>query len=429
MPNCAHTHLAFEPSAHAAEAGFVRASPAKLSAAAQPNGKPLKSTSTRTGYQDVGNTSTFPQPLVLPGDDLALDPDYEPQTLKSWIEEPERNEVTKIRRTIYVAEVPSISPSCPEVASWSQPNIAKPKAGPRDQTDIPKPKCSDVRSYLKAFYHPLPTKTLPKSKSLEFVPWTDDPETYIGLKLGSSQEVIGIRHRPSLDGIFSGQLNLDDLLDAAITLLPKDAYALLLLVDHDLYEDEEDDFCCGRAYGGSRVAVVSSARYNPNLDEMVGLEREHAWPASHFEAYIDRCLGKKRVRGKTWIKNPLQDAVDAFNSSPPIITPLGLSNLWLSRVCKTASHELGHCFGMDHCVFYSCIMQGTAGLEEDSRQPPYLCPVDLKKVLHAVGARNGGRERCEELRKFCEVWGEKEGGGMWRAWGKWLEGRVGELEE
>ena len=67
---------------------------------------------------------------------------------------------------------------------------------------------------------------------------------YIGLATGT--EIIGIRTRPSKDGIFKGQLNLDDLLDTAISILPNDAYALLMLVEHDLFEDDEDDFCCGR---------------------------------------------------------------------------------------------------------------------------------------------------------------------------------------
>lgn len=107
--------------------------------------------------------------------------------------------------------------------------------------------------------------------------------------LNTSTESIGIRWRPSPDGIFPGQLNLDDLLDTAISILPADAYALLMLVEHDLYEDEDDDFCCGRAYGGSRVAVASMARYDPHLDERQNVERNHAWPASHCESYMRAC--------------------------------------------------------------------------------------------------------------------------------------------
>jgi archaemetzincin len=80
-------------------------------------------------------------------------------------------------------------------------------------------------------------------------------------------------------------------------------------------------------------------------------------------------------------------------------SPRLLSSLWLSRMCRTASHELGHCFGIDHCVYYACIMQGSASLSEDTRQPPYLCPVDCAKLLHATGST--ARERYLALLEYC----------------------------
>src|ERR1700761_7578790 len=102
----------------------------------------------------------------------------------------------------------------------------------------------------------------------------------------AKKEVVRIRTRPCPDQAFQRQLNLNDPLDACISALPGDAFSLLLLLtDQDLYEDEEDDFCCGRAYGGSRIAVVSSARYHPILDGTQNVERKHAWPASHCAAY------------------------------------------------------------------------------------------------------------------------------------------------
>lgn len=112
----------------------------------------------------------------------------------------------------------------------------------------------------------------------------------IGLqvKLGAGDtDVYGVRYRPSPDGIAKNQLNLNDLLDVMIRLLPSDAFAVVFLVDHDLYEDEEDDFCAGRAYGGSRVSVVSSLRYHPSLDSFADIIHEHMWPASHCTQFVD----------------------------------------------------------------------------------------------------------------------------------------------
>lgn len=49
------------------------------------------------------------------------------------------------------------------------------------------------------------------------------------------------------------------------------------------------------------------------------------------------------------------------------------------RTLKTASHEVGHMFSLDHCVFYECIMQGSMHQEEADKKPVFLCPVCLQK--------------------------------------------------
>lgn len=165
-------------------------------------------------------------------------------------------------------------------------------------------------NYLGAFYHGMRVKLLP-SKTLRFTGWIYDgslpsksraESTKLKLiGLTTPKECIGIRTRVCPNKTFQQQLNLDDLLDVAISVLPDDAYALLMVVEHDLFEDEDDDFCCGRAYGGSRIAAVSMARYNPTLDEQRNVGREHAWPASHCDAYVQECCGATpRATKKAW---------------------------------------------------------------------------------------------------------------------------------
>lgn len=297
---------------------------------------------------------------------------------------------------------------------------------PRGHSQAQVPCPEDVPEYVAVFYHGLPVKLLSLS-TLEFVAWEQKtsksktrPPKYIGL--AAADGCTRIRVRPSQDSVFSGQLNLNDLLDAEITMLPTDAYALLLLVNHDLYEDDDDDFACGRAYGGSRVAVVSSARYNPVLDEVQSVERCHAWPASHCENYLSTsCVAANEDSGRGPTKrtkktagkkqeqtsppavkpSPLEAAISIHRTLPTAnLSPSSLCTLWLSRVCRTASHELGHCFGVDHCMCYACAMQGTASISEDAAQPPYLCPVDLAKVICATSG--DARRRYKALREFCE---------------------------
>lgn len=433
-PACNHTTLKFESSIHADEVGFRRPTAQQRATGA---GKKKQKT-------DEGLGGTFPAPLVLPGDDLSFDTACPPQSLLSWVREKERNEVTSGRNVVYVAGSPSIESEVDFVHTWVSPQIEG-DVGRRnasaEPTDVPLPDVHDVLGYMRAFYYGVEVKMLPAGL-LRFTSWDDaDSKSskekkstktpkYIGLT--TSTESIGIRTRPSKDGIFKGQLSLNDLLDTAISILPDDAYALLMLMEHDLFEDEDDDFCCGRAYGGSRVAVVSTARYNPSLDNIQGVERGHAWPASHCDAYMRKCCGapskimKAQPDFSSPHQSPLQAAVSAHAALPNPQTPSQFSSLWLSRVCQTASHELGHCFGMDHCIYYACVMQATASLAEDVRQPPYLCPVDLAKMLRATGA--DVRERYEALLAFSGR-NEHGGAGWFKAFEAWTTVRLGELGE
>lgn len=303
---------------------------------------------------------------------------------------------------------------------------------------VPSPNTADVVSYLEAFYAGIKVELLP-SDTFTFSSWDDpatmnrkpkrtpDPPSFVALCTPSTS--IRIRVRPaSPTSPYAYQLNLDDLLDGAIESLPADAYALLLPVEHDLYESDDDEFCCGRAYGGSRVAVVSSARYQPGLDERQGVERGHGWPASHCASYVkglcsdaDGPSMKKTCQSDhSTLTRATDDDADtplqaAFTASDP---PLSLPNLFLSRLARTASHELGHCLGIDHCVFYACIMQGSASLAEDARQPPYLGPVDVAKLCEATGV--GERERLVKLREVGEKW-------EWGALEARVKGRITEL--
>lgn len=408
---CNHPAIRCTPSSHAAEVGYSQPGTCQLAEATEPIGS--RKAKKQATYNE-SSSSTFPAPSLLPGDELSFDPDYPAQSFQDWVEEEDRNDVTAHKNIIYVVPPPAVDVDMRLMEEWSKPQ----KGG--EERETPMFHIQDIVGYISAFYHGLSVRLISSSKPC-FVAWESAGKTrstgksrsspqYVGLSIGS--ECVRIRTRVSPDGIFARQLNLDDLLDAAISMLPKDAYALLFLVHHDLYEDEDDQFACGRAYGGSRVAVVSSVRYNPHLDNIQCVDRLHMWPASHCEDYIASCYPSpaktwktsKRTRGQPKTAenklSPLDAALSTFialgdvDSSPSL-----LSALWLGRVCRTASHELGHCFGIDHCVYYACVMQGSASLAEDARQPLHLCPIDLAKLLRATGTTS--RQRYIALVNFC----------------------------
>lgn len=458
LTECNHSTLCLLPSDNAVGIGYRRPTFQQRKNAAALSNRRVTDTRTEKDsyYEDM---TSFPAPLVLPDDLLADDPRSPAQSLRSWNRDQDRNEVTRKRGIVYVSAPPEVGEGAQFMQDWATP--VRPKTG-SGAKNISPPLSEEVLEYLKAFYHGVPVKLLSQPE-LCFTKWeTDSSErkksrdksiktSYVGLNI--STECVGIRSRPSPDGVFKRQLNLNDLLDAAEGMLPEDAYALMMLVEHDIYETEDDTFACGRAYGGSRIAVVSTARYDPNLDKFGNVEREHTWPASHCKAYIDSCiqLEQAHVRPAKRIKSssvdvnetsldngtirssvdtlipsedvsPLQAALTAHNSLPSIdVFPstAQLAGIWLGRVCRTAAHELGHCFGLDHCVYYACSMQGTCSMMEDYRQPPYLCPVDLAKLLQATGVTP--ENRYLKLLAFCE---ERSDVHIFAAFGAWIRARL-----
>ncbi|PSR90448.1 hypothetical protein BD289DRAFT_430847 [Coniella lustricola] len=258
------------------------------------------------------------------------------------------------------------------------------------------PRFEGVLENLGAFYHGLAIKLYTPALCFESCESTkrkgaSTPYT-VALKEGPTDSLTGIRPRPSLEGIFLHQLNLSDLLDFAIQILPKDAYALLLAVDQDLYDDEEDEFCRDRAYGGSHVAVVSSAPYNPLFYGHESVDVRHIWLASHCAAYVESqsqvadISGAAPSRGRKRLRNPestsREDERRETSSGSSIHQGHHCDHYHRSHhhpramSLLSSAHGLprAHCFCMDHCLYYACCMQGTASVAEDCRQPPYVCP-------------------------------------------------------
>jgi archaemetzincin len=485
-PGCRHAQLQLDVSDFSrTKSKFQRVAPEYLAAATTSHGQAKKAKAQGIKPQVA---TTFPAPLALPGDILCSYSDEGGQTFRAWKNLKERNPVTSDRRIVYVVPPPTLDSSVGFMKGWTRPNIpgkSKLASDPASTTGNAGVSIDGVLEYLAAFYHGpcvqfklfdglmqfTATQTAPsatknskggrkKTTLKSSVQDPDEVDLLFNPPDSSSPHLLSIRTRPTRDGTFPRQLNLSDMCDVLINAIPADAYSIVMLLEHDLYEDE-DEFCCGRAYGGDRVCVVSMARYNPLLDPVIGLDVRHAWPASHCVEF-----GEQRVREhhddeaekaqlemaapagrrpRREVPNkfhglerkdamsasgPIRDAVDAFVAAFAKIDARSVTDgqvhadRWLSRVCKTVSHELGHCFGIGHCYFYACIMQSTAHLLEDARQPPYLCPVDLAKLLNATGATEV--EHYEQLLRLCESprWEPEP---MFAAWAAWLRGVLAAL--
>lgn len=131
------------------------------------------------------------------------------------------------------------------------------------------------------------------------------------------------------------QYHTRGLLNALKRKVPEEAYCLIAVTQADLYPDETWYFVFGEARLYDRVGVYSFARYDPAF---YGL------------------------------------AADADTA-----------RTILRRGLKLMAHEVGHMFGILHCVHYHCVMNGSNNLAETDRSPLQLCPVCLRKLQDSVG--------------------------------------------
>ncbi|MGH9158888.1 MAG: archaemetzincin [Vicinamibacteraceae bacterium] len=127
------------------------------------------------------------------------------------------------------------------------------------------------------------------------------------------------------------QLKTRDILPLLASHAPPDG-CVLAVTAHDLYAHDTWRFVFGEAIVDERVGVIGLARYDPR--------------------FYDK-------------------------PSDPV--------LLLCRSCKVLAHEVGHMLGMLHCVFFSCLMNGSNSLAESDGRPLHLCPVDLRKLQWLLG--------------------------------------------
>ncbi len=165
------------------------------------------------------------------------------------------------------------------------------------------------------------------------------------------------------------QLRAPDVLAFLRSRLPDDAFALAGYTHEDLYPEESWNFVFGQASLRHRVGVFSFARYDPTF---FGEPRR----ADHDRTLRRRCM-------------------------------------------NVLAHETGHMFGLAHCVYFACVMNGSNHLEETDRRPSHACPVCMRKLHYAIGF--DVRERYVALERiYGEATFEEER--------RWTRDRLAEIE-
>eukprot|EP01084_Bolivina_argentea_P300403 517993_1 len=142
-------------------------------------------------------------------------------------------------------------------------------------------------------------------------------------------------------------------------------YCLMGITMIDLYPRESWNFVFGQAQIPKRTGIFSFARYCHGFDDLILLPQP-VWRNN---------TPKQRVEALTWVRKLLNGKVTK-DETVDMIKRLSWSKtkqkIFLKRCIKVLVHELGHLFGMGHCVFFECIMNGSMHLDEADTRPIYF---------------------------------------------------------
>jgi len=156
-------------------------------------------------------------------------------------------------------------------------------------------------------------------------------------------------------GTGTPQVYTGDILQRLFAGKPADAFCVLGITAHDLFPHPIVSFAFGEASATCRIGVCSVARYGPPFCE----------DAPGLQPGAMRC-----------------------------------------RCCRVLAHEIGHMAGIGHCVYFRCLMNGSASLAESERRPLHLCPIDLRKLQWLLGFDLTERDR--HLQQFWRDVGDDE---------------------
>jgi archaemetzincin len=172
-------------------------------------------------------------------------------------------------------------------------------------------------------------------------------ECFFGLRtvlrdpIGIDPKQLGVRHHQG-----HLQWNATDINEALREILPAHAYCCIGVTKVDLFPEPEWNFVFGQANLTERVGVFSLARYDA-----------------------------------------------AFFGLPP-----SEPSLVRRRGLGVVAHEVGHMFGMQHCVHHKCLMNGSNNQDESDRTPLHVCAICLRKLHLLVGF--DPKDRYTKLERF-----------------------------
>eukprot|EP01130_Rhizamoeba_saxonica_P000665 TRINITY_DN1060_c0_g1_i2.p1 TRINITY_DN1060_c0_g1~~TRINITY_DN1060_c0_g1_i2.p1 ORF type:complete len:394 (+),score=69.34 TRINITY_DN1060_c0_g1_i2:16-1197(+) len=252
------------------------------------------------------------------------------------------------------------------------------------------PNITVLSKYVEAFYSGIPVKLLERLSICD-----SDGEISMKVEIDETDLFYPLEtrrcHKYDRKKVpnHERQIKVGDILWALKNLYDSEysenSWCICGITMEDLYEDDKDSYTVGLAHGGDNVACFSFSRYVPIDIQNI-----------HISELRGICIDKNVEKDRFLLK------MDYHNRL--VLLKLAL----LRRSCKVLVHELGHLFGIGHCVLCSCCMNGSGNLEEDYSQSMHLCPIDLQKIMNLIN-QNGNAvtpsDRYNELLSFYQEFG------------------------
>jgi archaemetzincin len=154
----------------------------------------------------------------------------------------------------------------------------------------------------------------------------------------------------------------------------------------------------GRQVLSTCIREVLETRRPDDAVAVIALTTSDLWPGEGWNFVFGEASLRKRVG--VWSLHQLGNPETEYATT-------------LLRTLKTAVHETGHMFTIQHCTAYECGMNGSNHLPEADSQPLGFCPEDEMKVWWAC--RFDPKTRYERLAEFAERHHLVDEARAWRA--------------
>jgi len=116
-----------------------------------------------------------------------------------------------------------------------------------------------------------------------------------------------------------------------------------------------------RQYNGNRMLKQVDAEFASDASKTLGL-----FSVDLFIPILTYIFGQAALNGRTGIASLYRLSNGRYGIEPD-------DKLLLERFTKEVIHELGHTFGLMHCIIPSCVMRSSTYVEDIDQKEQHLC--------------------------------------------------------